>query len=991
MKRTKIISSLLSLSMLAALVVSGTLALSVHAAEETGEGMEISKTAIDNGDGTYTITLEAYATGERFSTEVTKDVPADIVLVLDQSGSMDEEMYTYDFQAYRNKSNRDYYTLRHNGGRYPNLYYKLDNGSYVTVSVERSQNITYTACPANWPNSANRGDENYYSNQNNLYIKEGGEYKKVVLERSGGWLTGYTFTYIFPDGSIIVSERNNTVPDFEGKGPLYVRSIMQGDDYTYFYTDSDGVRQVIGTSSGQSTRPTDFILYERYLSGSVTRLEALKTAVEGFANSVSEKAKGEDGQLHTEDDVNHRIAVVGYASRYDSNNEWKNTELFIGSTQHNYSVNAENYYDSAFQNMSTDIGVRNVNDSIDALDADGATYTNYGLEMANGILNANPVNEGEKRSRVIVLFTDGYPGKNADDFNLQAATAALTQATIAKNNGVSVYSVGIFNGADATTAGNMNGDNTDAANWFMQNVSSNNGTPQNPSYYLSASDADTLNNIFQQISDNIESGGSATTLGGETVIRDVVSDYFQLPTGTDVNDITVQTVPCTGITNDVPTWGTPEEFTDAEVTVDVDAGIVNVSGFDFAGNYVGMDTLNGEETLHNPAKKLVISFKVEPRTGFLGGNGVPTNDGAYIYENEDAAAPVLEFKKPDVDVPINTINVTAKDKNVYLLGELTAAQLKSGATAEVGDVELELGETNYGLKTWQNEYVNIKVVYQDKDGNEVTGLNNLKDDTTYTVSVKITPKKSGIATEQNGKGSGNINVFKPELTFRDSEVYYGDTVPTDFIANKVSEIWKHGNMTSTDQGVDMTGDVPVLNIAYTPDSTKIQDDKINTKQDVPVKVDVEIGTEDVQQYTTFVHQDCSPACGWTETTLDGDPAFLLHVKTCQLTISKQNGENGEPYVFTVERDGRPYTSVTVVGNNSVTLKELPIGTYSIKEDGDWSWRYTPEYDKESVTLNEERAEDSITCINTDREDPWLNDYSPVIKNIYGEEQTVVNE
>ena len=107
MKRTKIISSLLSLSMLAALVVPGTLALSVHAAEETGEGMEISKTAIDNGDGTYTITLEAYATGERFSTEVTKDVPADIVLVLDQSGSMDEEMYTYDFQAYRNMSNRD--------------------------------------------------------------------------------------------------------------------------------------------------------------------------------------------------------------------------------------------------------------------------------------------------------------------------------------------------------------------------------------------------------------------------------------------------------------------------------------------------------------------------------------------------------------------------------------------------------------------------------------------------------------------------------------------------------------------------------------------------------------------------------------------------------------------------------------------------------------------------------------------------------------------
>lgn len=1002
MKRTKIVSLLLSLSLLAATAIPGTLALPVYAAEEPGKGMEINKTATDNSDGTYTITLEAYATGEKFSTEVTKDVPADIVLVLDQSGSMSNNMNTYAFRSHTGRSNSYYYNRRHNGAQNPNLYYKLDDGSYVTVSVERTQGegtVTYTQCPSDWYNdkSGSLGDWNpddYWKHSNNLYVKnDTGEYQKVTLTRKGtmyelpwgGSYEGkpYTYTYTFPGGGTVVSAGDEEKPIFGDKGPLYyVSASMSGEyTYTYTYTDADGNNIEIGRSSGADTQPTGFTLYERYRSGSVTRLEALKTAVSGFTDSVAQKAAGEDGIIGTNDDVNHRVAVVGYAN--DEGSDYRNTELFIGSTEHNYR-NASYYYRSAFQDMSTTNGQNNVRASIGKLSANGSTYTQYGLEMANGILKANPVNEGEKRSRVIVLFTDGYPGYNADDFDQGAATAALTQATTAKNNGVSVYSVGIFNGADATSSGDKNGTNTEAANWFMQNVSSNNGTPQNPSYYLSASDADTLNDIFEQISDNIESGGSDTKLGADTVIRDFVSDYFQLPAGTNAEDITVQTVPCTGITNNVPSWGTPETFDSADVTVNAATGEVQVSGFDFAANYVGMDTLNGVETLHNPAKKLVISFKVEPKTGFLGGNGVPTNAGAYIYENEGAADPVLTFDEPEVDVPIDTITVNAEDKNVYLLGNLTAEEIRSDATVMVGDVELKLDEENYGLASWQHEYVDIEVTYQDKDGNTVTALNDLKDDTTYTVSVKVAPKKSGEATEQNGRDSGDINVFKPELTFRDSEVYYGDNVPTVFTANKVSESWKHGDTTSTDQGVVMTGEVPVLTIIYTPDDTKIQNDKVNTKQDVPVKTEVKIGTEDVQQYTTFVHRDCNPACGWNETKLDGDPAFLLHVKTCQLTITKQGGASDEPYVFDVYKDGEKYTEVTIVGNDKETIYELPVGTYTIQEDENWSWRYEGDNGLE-VSLTAANPSGSITCMNIKTESYWLNGFSKVVKNVFGVE------
>ena len=53
---------------------------------ETNSGAVFSKTATQDADGTVKITLEAWATGQ--TVETTKQQPLDIVLVLDQSGSM---------------------------------------------------------------------------------------------------------------------------------------------------------------------------------------------------------------------------------------------------------------------------------------------------------------------------------------------------------------------------------------------------------------------------------------------------------------------------------------------------------------------------------------------------------------------------------------------------------------------------------------------------------------------------------------------------------------------------------------------------------------------------------------------------------------------------------------------------------------------------------------------------------------------------------------
>ena len=148
-EKTKAVSLLLSLSLLATLAIPGTLAQSVQAdTTQENKGMVINKTAEANDDGTYTITLEAYATGSKIISETKKDIPTDIVLVLDQSGSMDDPIGEVSFAAYTKgnrynyTTNSHHYSVRHNGGS-ANLYYPIGDGAYASVSVAVEQKLSY--------------------------------------------------------------------------------------------------------------------------------------------------------------------------------------------------------------------------------------------------------------------------------------------------------------------------------------------------------------------------------------------------------------------------------------------------------------------------------------------------------------------------------------------------------------------------------------------------------------------------------------------------------------------------------------------------------------------------------------------------------------------------------------------------------------------------------------------------------------------------------
>lgn len=979
MKKKRILSLLLCLSLFCTLIVPAS---SAYADQPGDSGMQVSKTATPNSDGTYTITLEAYATGSQVTSTITEDIPTDIILVLDQSGSMADKMSQFDFRPYSNKTNNDYYYLRHNGAVNPNLYHKLEDGKYATVSVTKT--TTYRELN-NLPNYK-KNKECYWKYRDNLYEMVEDEYKKVELDSKYVLFVGDRYTYTFADGTTVVSDGDSTKPDFGSHGPLYTPNADGNSTvYTYTYTDKDGVMQTIGTSTGRNTKPTEFTLYEKYKTvGTTTRLQALKSAVGEFVNSVNQKAAGPDGQPGTADDINHRVAVVDFASRSGNGN---NTELLSirgtnsGSVGVAYNNISNQNLKDVLQSVNTADGQYMVNAATSALAAKGATRTDLGMDMAQRILNANPVPNGEKRNRVVIVFTDGSP-TSSNGFELDVANDAINKATAIKNSGATVYSIGIFEGADAGSLGTKpTGDLgagssriPAASNWFMQNLSSNNGAFHYPSYYLSANDAESLNSIFQQISQQIQEGGSATTLDASAVVKDVISPYFQLPKGATANDITLKTYAY----GNGGTWTENPAAMGAQATVKPN-GELEVTGFDFSENWCGTETdANGNVTYRG--NKLVISFTVQPKEGFLGGNEVPTNSNAGVYEDSSATEPKFVFPVPTVDVPIQDVTVAAEDKNVYLLDGVTAEQLKTGATVMVGDIELDLNEPNYGLGEWQTAFVDITVTLKKADGTEIptTGLNNLTDDTTYTIEVTVAPKTGDQTGAKTGKNdpAAKINVFKPELTFKDSEGYYGADV-LELSGNLTKTEWKHG--TTLDTAVTMIGAKPELGFTCTPEAGKIDNNKINTKQDFGVDVAVMIGGTDVTSHTTFLHTACA---GQTCTLPDG-MKFLIHVKTCTLTINKTGGAGNESYVFDVYKDGTKYSEVTIWGNGTEELVELPVGTYTIQENTDWSWRYNAD-NGTGVTLSADNPAGEITCTNTANDKTfWLNGFSQVVRNIFG--------
>lgn len=363
----------------------------------------------------------------------------------------------------------------------------------------------------------------------------------------------------------------------------------------------------------------------------VTKMETLKSAVNGFIDSVA--AKSADSQ----------IAIVKFAG--DKRDIVGNDTYEKGGYTYNYS--------QIVQNLTTvdETGASSLKTAVNGLIAAGTTLANYGMEHAQTIINRAKDNG---RQKVVVMFTDGEPNgiKKVSGFEKEVANGAIAASKSIKEAGATVYTIGCF--------GTTPSSDTDT---YMNYVSSNypnaasmdnGGTKANPAnYYKTVSSAADLNNIFQDISHTI--GGTTVTLGSTSVLRDVISDYFKLPEGADKNSITAYSVDCTAVKDDgTYTWSANRD--DTKYSVTVEGKTINVTDFDYAANWVGKDTTTGK--MHTPAKKLVVEIPIVPEQDATG--SVKTNgDASGIYADSTVKDPVEKFPSPVVYIPYFTVTHVA--------------------------------------------------------------------------------------------------------------------------------------------------------------------------------------------------------------------------------------------------------------------------------------------------------------------------------------------
>ena len=536
--------------------------------------LTMNKTVTPKGDGTYTVSLESYATGSVTPTQT--PVPMDIVLVLDVSGSMGDKIASYDYQKTRKTS----WYINDIRYAYITYYAKIDE-EYYPVSYQ-----------SKWVPGE------YFGGHNEYWLEANGQ----PLGKRGG-LTDKLYS-----------------------GSLYT--------------------------------------YSKVPNSKISKLKAMKTAVNSFIDSVAAQKNGDTP-------VAHRISIVKFAD--DGNIVKELTDV---------SHSAE------------------LKSAVNSLKANGATAADYGMQKAKDVLTSR---EDTENPSIVIMFTDGEPNHHSD-YDKAVAGATVDIAKTLKAAGTEVYTIGMFEGA--------NPDDTDGDfNKYMNGVSSNYpnasgtkndkgkytgidlGTPAKDGYYFKADNAGDLDQVFQTISHVTT---TTSPLDDKAVVVDNVPSNFAL----NEDSVTVYTANCTDKNDDTFEWSQKTKNTSIKPKIENQS--ISVTGFNFSENWCGIG-----ENKQARGQKLIIEFTIS-RTNY--GGTQPTNAGAYIKAKADDEKQIISLKDPEVPVPVQLPDVSNPDAQT---------KVYKGAgydiTNEIGAIVANLVPVD-GIK---NKFIDLTYEIKDSSGKTV--------------------------------------------------------------------------------------------------------------------------------------------------------------------------------------------------------------------------------------------------------------------------------
>ena len=472
-----------------------------------------------------------------------------------------------------------------------------------------------------------------------------------------------------------------------------------------------------------------------------TRQCAMKSAVVNFVDKVNEQYS-EKGD--------HRMAIVTFGSEASTLHDWTAVDT---------------------------TGAASLKDKVNTLPQEptGATNVGAGMEMAKGLMNSVPASSNTTHQKVVIVFTDGVPTKKSD-FSINVANAAITASKDMKDAGAVVYTVGIFNGANPDEMYGASGFNTNsdgtidsvwrqdevglfpdfptvdrpAGNRFLNLVSNNypaadsiglkretyglgilyygvsytitqNFDRTASNYYLTATNADGLNSVFEKIIEEIST--LEIEAGTDAILSDTLSEYFDLniPEGaTAESAITVKQWNCTGKDANGYTW--TKASTQPEMQIDVTGKTVKVTGFDYTANAV-TKTTSGSGAVYS-GSKLVVTILIKPDTAYTnwkkGNNLYPTNNTSdnkaglsnYKDKNGGTLPSTLLKESPKAKVTAYTVTyewgdiknaTTVTDDQYYINGQ--TAQVKG--TVSAGTAVQGTDGQRYRFNGWSLDGVHV--------------------------------------------------------------------------------------------------------------------------------------------------------------------------------------------------------------------------------------------------------------------------------------------
>ena len=406
------------------------------------------------------------------------------------------------------------------------------------------------------------------------------------------------------------------------------------------------------------------------------RIEALKNAANSFIDTIAKQNEGIEGV-----DRQHKVAIVKFAG--NETDKVGNDTYRSGGHSYNYSQTMQGL------TACTVGGAKSLKETIDSIRPAGATRADYGMKQAEKNIKTSGRADAKK---IVVFFTDGTP-TSFSDFDSKVANDAVTAAKNMKDGKATVYTIGIFSGANPGAGiQDLGTDEANKANKFMQAVSSNypnatawdtHGTrAENSDYYKSATNAEELKKVFDDISQAITSEapypteihkGYDETKSGYITFTDELGDFMQVDGFTEV---VINGTPFTEAskTFNEETNTDTYEFTDKAkdllitvqradddnprkgdiVTVNIPASLIPLSHF---------KTVDGKLSVDN-VKPIQVKYASSVRKGAL--------DNLFTPEKVTGLRDYIESNTTVADDGTKTVNFYANKWKTGALGDTVA-------------------------------------------------------------------------------------------------------------------------------------------------------------------------------------------------------------------------------------------------------------------------------------------------------------------------------